>query len=275
MKRALQFCGAALLALFTTSCFEQESTVSLNKDGSGTITQTILISAEMVEMAAQSGQDPTKDMVDKKKAEEQAAKMGEGVTVEKVEALEKGGKKGAIVVFAFKDINKVKYSFSDALSGMQEEGAGGPGGDAPDADGKKAAEEPIKFTYKDGELVMTVPQDKAKDGDKKAGEEAKEDDAEDPMAAQMMEMMKEMFKDMRVTFKLEIPGGIAESNASHVSGTTVTIMDVPFGKLVGDPANMKKLQSMKDAKPEEVAAAFKDVEGLKIETKEEIKVKLK
>jgi hypothetical protein len=278
MKRALQFCGAALLTLFTSSCIEQESTVRLNKDGSGTITQTMLLSAEMVEMASQSGQDPTKEMVDKEKAAAQAAKMGEGVTLEKCEPLEKDGKKGAVIVYAFKDINKVKYGFSQALAGMKDGmgGPGGPAGDAPDAEPAKAEEKPILFSYKDGELVVTLPQDKPKAGDEKkpADEDAKED-AEDPMAAQMMEMMKEMLKDMRISFKLEVPDGIAETNATHVSGNTVTVMDVPFGKLVADPANMKKLQSMKDADPAEMANAFKGIEGLKIETKEEIKVKLK
>jgi len=277
MKQALRFCGAALLALFASSCIEQESTVRLNKDGSGTITQTVLMSAEMLEMASQGGEDPTKQMVDKEKAEAQAAKMGEGVTVQKVEPLTKGDKKGAIIVYAFKDINKVKYGFSQALSGMNDKAADvGAGGDAPDAEGAKENDKPILFVYKDGELSVTLPQDKdkAKAGEEKpaADEEKKE---EDEMANQMMEMMKEMLKDMRITFKLEMPGGIAESDATHVDGNTVTVMDVPFGKLVSDPAKMKKLQSMKDAEPAEVAAAFKDVEGLKIETKEQIKVKLK
>ena len=88
-------------------------------------------------------------------------------------------------------------------------------------------------------------------------------------------MMQQMFKDMRMTLKLEVVDGIAESNASHVDGNVVTFIDMPFGKLLADPKNMKKLEAMKDASPADAAAAFKDIEGLKIETKDEVTVKVK
>jgi hypothetical protein len=38
---------------------------------------------------------------------------------------------------------------------------------------------------------------------------------------------------------------------------------------------MKKLSSMQDSSPAEMATAFKDIEGLEIETKEKITVKVK
>jgi hypothetical protein len=38
---------------------------------------------------------------------------------------------------------------------------------------------------------------------------------------------------------------------------------------------MKKLSSMQNSSPAEMAAAFKGIEGLKIETREKITVKLK
>lgn len=274
MKSPLKFLGAAVLALLTASCFEQESTIRVNKDGSGTITQTMLLSAEMVAMAAQGGEDPSVKMADKEKAAEAAAKMGEGVTVEKVEPYEKDGRKGARIVYAFKDINTVKFTLGDSLSGMKDDmGPPGAPGDAPDAiDEAKKEEEPVTFTYKDGVLVVQTPATE-KAAEKPA--EEKKDPAADAMAEQMMAMMAGMMKDMRITLKVEAPGGIAETDASHVDGNTVTLMDMPFGKLVSDPAKMKKLDAMKDASPAEMAAAFKDVEGLKIEPKDKVTLKLK
>jgi hypothetical protein len=274
MKSPLKFLGAAVLALLTVSCFEQESTISVRKDGSGTITQTMLLSAEMVAMAAQGGEDPSAKMADKEKAAEMAAKMGEGVTVEKVEPYEKDGRKGARIVYAFKDINTVKFTLGDSLSSMKDDmGPPGAPGDAPDAvEAAKDDEEPVTFTYKDGVLVVQTPAtDKA--AEKPADE--KKDPAADAMAEQMMAMMAGMMKDMRITLKVEAPGGIAETDASHVDGNTVTLMDMPFGKLVSDPAKMKKLNEMKDASPAEMAAAFKDVEGLKMEPKDKVTLKLK
>ena len=113
MKSPLRFLGALVLALFASSCIEQDNVIRVNKDGSGTITQTMLLSAEVLAMAAQGGGDPTADMADKEKAASLAAKMGEGVTVESVEPYEKDGRKGAKMVFAFKDINTVKFTLNN------------------------------------------------------------------------------------------------------------------------------------------------------------------
>ncbi|MCW1922254.1 hypothetical protein OKA05_06795 [Luteolibacter arcticus] len=274
MKRALPYLGAALLALFTSSCLEHTSTIKLNKDGSGTITEETLFSAEasakMAEMPA-GGENPAGKFSDEKKAAETAAKMGEGVTVEKTENVKKDGRIGGRVVYKFKDINKVKFNFGDAMSDAGKDM--GPPGDAPDAgEADKPKSKPITFTYKDGVLTLVNPEAKA-DAKKADGEKGAAPDKEtDPQA---MAMMQQMFKDMRMSLHLEIVDGIAETNASHVEGNVVTLIDLPFGKLIADPENMKKLEAMKDASPADAAAAFKDIPGLKIETKEEITVKVK
>jgi len=280
MKRALPYLGAALVALLFPSCLEHTSTVKLNKDGSGTITEETLFSAEASAMMADmpaGGENPTAKFSDAKKAAEAAAKMGEGVTVEKAEAIKKDGRVGGRVVYKFADINKVKYAFGGAMADAGKDM--GPPGDAPDAgEHAKPENKPITFTYKDGVLKLVNPDVKAKaDGDAKKPDAEKGDapDAKEEPDAQAMAMMQQMFKDMRMTFKVEIPGGIAETNASHVDGNVITLIDMPFGKLISDPANMKKLEAMKDASPADAAAAFKDIPGLKIETKEEVTAKLK
>jgi hypothetical protein len=276
MKRALPYLGAALVALFLPSCLEHTSTIKLNKDGSGTITEETLFSAEasamMAEMPA-GGENPAGKFSDAKKAAESAAKMGEGVTVEKTEEIKKDGRIGGRVVYKFKDINTVKFAFGGAMSDAGKDM--GPPGDAPDDGEAKKESKPITFTYKDGVLKLVNPDAKPKEDAKKPeGEKGDAPDGEetDPQA---MAMMQQMFKDMRMTFKVEIVDGIAETNASHVEGNVVTLIDMPFGKLLADPANMKKLEAMKDASPADAAAAFKDIAGLKIETKEEVTVKVK
>ena len=83
MKRIFAMITSALLALFTTSCFEQSAVIRLNKDGSGTITETTLLGAEasaMLEgMAAQGGgEDPLAKMTDKELTAAYAKKLREG-----------------------------------------------------------------------------------------------------------------------------------------------------------------------------------------------------
>ncbi|HEY1122874.1 MAG TPA: hypothetical protein VGE67_14785 [Haloferula sp.] len=274
MKRALPYLGAAFVALMFPSCLEHTSTIKLNKDGSGTITEETLFSAEASAMMADmpaGGENPAGKFSDAKKAEEAAAKMGEGVTVEKAEPIKKDGRIGGRVVYKFADINKVKFNFGGAMSDAGKDM--GPPGDAPDA-AAKHEEKPITFTYKDGVLKLVNPEAKG-DAKKPDAEKGDAPDEKEEPDAQAMAMMQQMFKDMRMALKLEIPDGIAESTATHVDGNVVTLIDLPFGKLIADPANMKKLEALKDASPADAAAAFKDIPGLKIETKDEITVKVK
>lgn len=281
MKKHLNFACAALLALLTTSCLEHSATIRLNKDGSGTIVEETLFSAEasamMAQMPAGDGQDPLAQFADAKKAAAAAAKMGEGVTVEKAEKIDKDGRKGGRVTYKFKDINQVKFAFGQAMSDAGKDmGPPGAPGDAPDeGDAPLPENKPITFTYKDGTLTLVNPELNKEAKKPAAGKEGDApDDAEEP-DAQSMAMMQGMFKDMRMALKIEIADGIAETDALHVKGDTVTLMDVAFGKLIADPANMKKLSSMQDSTPAEMAAAFKDIEGMEIETKEKVTVKVK
>lgn len=259
---------SALLALFTTSCFEQSAVIRLNKDGSGTITETTLLGAEasaMLEgMAAQGGgedQDPLAKMVDKKVTDAYAKKLGEGVEVEKAGKVEKNGKKGVEVVYKFKDINKVSFlqggSMLEASKAMAPEGAEVKGPD----------QKPVTFKYADKVLTLSNPQNKAA----KPAEGAEKPEI-DPA---QMEMAKGMFKDMRMSFKIELADGIAESTATHVDGNNVTLMDIEFAKLVEDPAKLQKMMEMNDEGPAAMAALFKDTPGVKVEAKEEITVKVK
>lgn len=268
MKKSLNFLGAALLALFTSSCLEHTSTIRLNKDGSGTITEETVFSAEAsAMMAAQGGAGP--DFADAKKADAAAAKMGAGVTVEKVEKIDKDGRIGGRVVYQFKDINTVKYAFGDSMSDAGKDmGPPGAPGDAPDGPGDKPEAPPMTFKYEGGVLTMVNPEAKAK-GDAEKPAELEEPDP------QSLAMMQGIFKDMKMSLKVEITGGIAETNATHVDGNTITLAEIAFGKLLANPEHLKKLNAMQDSGPAEIAAAFKDVEGLKIETKDTVTAKVK
>ena len=281
MKKIIHFAAAAVLALLTTSCLEHSATIRLNKDGSGTIVEETLFSAEasamMAQMPAGDGQDPLAQFADAKKAAAAAAKMGEGVTVEKAEKIDKDGRKGGRVTYKFKDINQVKFAFGQAMSDAGKDmGPPGAPGDAPDeGDDALPENKPITFTYKDGTLTLVNPELKKEAKKPAAGKEGDAPDGAEEPDAQAMAMMQGMFKDMRMALKIEIADGIAETDALHVKGDTVTLMDVAFGKLIADPANMKKLSSMQDSTPAEMAAAFKDIEGMEIETKEKVTVKVK
>jgi hypothetical protein len=264
MKKFLLMIPAAM-ALLMTSCLEHHVTVTLNKDGSGTITEETLMGAKMLammeQMAALGGEgaevpDPTADLVDKEKAEANAKKMGEGVTLEKVEKIDNNGAKGGRVVYAFKDINAVELRFGNSLGDM-EAGGGEVAGEA---------EKPTRFAYKDG--VLTLKNEAPEKGEVPEGGDEEIDPAQ-------MAQAKQMLDGMKMSLKLEFPGGIEETNATHVEGGTVTLMEMDMGKLLDEPGTFAKLQKAQPESPAAMAELLKGVKGMKVDANDELKVKLK
>ena len=157
MKKLLLAATSALIALALPGCLQNETTIHLNKDGSGTVVDETLLGAQMLamldQMAAGFGgggadkpkDDPIKQMLSEDKAKKRAAELGEGVSYVKSEPLDKNGAKGARTTYAFKDINKLKVSTGD---GMQTMSNMGPMGAAPKATVVKK-QEPIAFNFAD------------------------------------------------------------------------------------------------------------------------------
>ncbi len=270
MKKMLHSVSVLFVSMLLSSCFEMNSVVTVNKDGSGTVEETTLVSAQIKAMMGSMANAPKGEgssgemkmdiLPTKEKAAAKAAKMGEGVTLKSQEDIKSpDGREGVKVVYAFKDVTKLKYEPGD----MKEKAE----------DGKPA----ITFGYAGDTLTINLPQDA------KASDAAKKDAAK--AAAQMpkdieaqMAMMKPMFAGMRMSFKVKGGTGIASTDATHLEGDTITIMEMNFDKLLEKPEGMKKFAEMsgnKDMTPTEAAEAFKGLDGIKIETKEKVTVKLK
>lgn len=278
MKKLLSVAASLAAVLSLSSCFQSETTVHLNKDGSGTLVEETLLGAQMIammdQMAAGFGgggdakQDPIKEMFSEEKAKKRATELGEGVTFEKSESVDKNGSKGARVTYKFKDINTIKVSTGDGMKNMS------PMGDMPGQPQAKK-EEPIRFAYADGKLTVKLPHpkaDKPKEGEEKpAAEDQEMPDLNSPEGQQM----KQMFADMKMSLKLVVDSGIEETDASYKDGNTITLMEMNFGKLIENPDGFKKLQSVDQKNPAAAMEALKGIDGVKVETKEEITVKVK
>lgn len=268
MKLKIQMILAVLAAFVLPSCFQTATIIRLNKDGSGTLTEETTLGAQALAMMAQfaalgggQGPDPVADMASEEKARERAKGLGEGVTLEKVEPIPG---KGARLVYRFADINKLKVSTADVAAGMPEM----PGAQEAVA-GAKA--DPLTFKYVDGVLTITTPKPEKSDESVDPPVDLEEQLANPEMEA----MMAQMFSDMRMSIKVVIEPGIAESTASHVEGNTVTLMDVDMGKLMKDPENLKKLSKVDQSDPAAAMEVLKGIDGARMETKPEITVKVK
>lgn len=263
------------MALGLNSCFEIEQTVHLKKDGSGTIVEEMILSAQasgMLQMAAlQGGGKVAPDIFGEDAAKKRAENIGKGVTVAKIEKINKDGRTGARTTYAFADINTVAIKASDAVSGLAPKN--------PAVAEKKVAEvKPITFVYNEGELTIHLPQPKKEDieaAKEAAAKEAIPAKEALPEMAQMQAVAMEMMKELKISCKIIVEPGIAETDASYHDGDTITLLEMDMSKLMADPAMMKQLQGLDMQDPAAFEKKMKDVKGIKGEQKEKVTVMVK
>jgi hypothetical protein len=256
-------------ALALPGCLQNETTIRLNKDGSGTLVEQTTLGAQMMGMLDQfsalgggaDAKDPVAEMFSEEKAKAKAATMGEGVTFEKSEPITIGANRGARTTYRFADINQLQISPGEGMNELSP-----MAGQAAAAAKKK----PVKFNFADGTLSITMPIPE-KPATPPAGAPAAPDLAGNP---QMEGMMKQMLGDMKVSFKLVIEPGIAETNATHREGNTITLMSMEMAGLLENPETLKKLSAADQSNPAAAFEALKGIEGVKMETQPTVTVKL-
>lgn len=260
--KMLQLILLAATSLMLASCLEVKSTVTVSKDGSATIEESVLVGAQFAALMQAGGGGPGDQLkglvMDKAKAEERAKKLGEGVTVKSHEEVKTpDGKSGVKVVFAVADVSKLKYVPAE-----------------PEQDGKPSKNLPVTFAVSGSTLTITNP-----NATKKGGEGAEKPKKSPEEVAQMkmqMAMAKPMLAGMRITVEVKGANGIASSNASHLNDGTVTFMDVQFDKLSDNmDAFAEVMESGEGGSLADVAKKFDKVEGLKLEGKEVVTIELK
>lgn len=267
LKRAFVAVAALAATLVLPGCLQNETVIHLNKDGSGTLVEETTFGPQVLDMIAQmaalgGGGDPLADLVSEEKAKARAATLGDGVTLEKVEAVDAGGKKGGRVTYRFADINTLKISPDSAVKNAMPEMPMAPPGGV-----EKAA--PITFSYADGKLTMKMPEPEKVEVP--AGEAPAEGE-EESMGEQEVMIMKQMMGDMKISFAIVIEPGIAETNASHVEGNRITLMEMEMGKLMEDAESLKKLTRLNKQDPDAALREMKEVKGVKMENQREVTV---
>ncbi len=263
MKKLITMISAAFAALMLPSCLETTTTINVNKDGTGTIRQKIVISGEIAQMANKPDEAAGH-------FKDEAAKFGEGVTFVGVKKLDLSDDKfGLQVDFKFDDINKLSI---DPNTGMNMGGQGQP-----------KAESVTPFTFKLEKDTLTVTNNAAKIVEK-AEEEA--DDIAKQLADGMNPlnpdgMMFKKFKEegaakgVKISLVMNFPGGIAETNASNSKDNQVTLAEMDFERIMNQEDKLRKLNKLKANQTKERGELIKEIDGLHTETASEFTVKLK
>jgi hypothetical protein len=268
--KALKIVVLLALSLALMGCFESIVLLRVNKDGSGTIEETVVISDAFMELMKSFGGEESaggeeEDAIDEQQLTDKAASMGEGVRYVSAEPVKTDRGSGYKAIYSFSDINDVRINqnpgenVSPPPMGGEEEGP---------------VEEWLRFNFSGGRtatLEIVYPRDM----DMEQEEEPAEGETDMDSNPEMMEMMRELYKDMHIGIAVEVDGEITETNASYVDGSTVTLMDIDFAKILEDEEKFRELMNANPKTVEEMKELVKDNPGIKVEIEESIRIRFR
>ncbi len=263
----------ALALLLLAGCFQVDTVVRVNPDGSGTVVETMMLSkkmlAQMNEMmqgfAGEGGAKPEPiDLYEPDKLKAQAASMGAGVSFRSAKRAETTDYSGYTVTYVFKDINKLKLN--------QQKGS------PTDATaGEKAPPSPVLFHFTKGspaKLTIEMPRDKAAGRNTEAPKEeikvppANKGAIPDEEAKKLLET----FMGMKMALSVEVNGAIVQTNATHLSGNRITIVDLDLAKFGSSLPQLEKLRQLKTSSFADARELMKDFPGMKIDMNDRLTV---
>jgi hypothetical protein len=270
MKRT-RYAIAALAALVLAGCIDTNITITVRTDGSGSIERTITVSPQLVELMVGMGVGADADAVQKEilgsdDLGSEAAAMGTGVTFVSAEPIttEKGS--GHRAIYRFTDVTQLRIDQSPAA-----------GVDLPssptDQGGEAETPEIVTFAFTKGTpatLTIMPPQPASAAAQGQAGPPPATGEGEE--AEEAMEMIRELYGAMRVRVAVVVQGTITKTDATHVDGSTITLMDLDFSQILSDESVFRKLAGTEARSLAQAQEALKGVPGVKIETRPSVTV---
>ena len=273
MKKFYQLFALVILSVLLAGCLQVETTVNVNKDGSGTIKEKILFSKTFVNMIkefAQSFEDSSsadKEEFSIYKEDEikaDAKDYGENVKYVSHELISNKKWEGYQVIYSFDDISKVKIT---------------PDPDSKVAIGDEGSEIPpeedyyfFRFVKGDiSELIIDRPEIEltSEAGEENSTEETEQND--DETGEEFLKMME----GMSINVAIEVEGEILSTNANYLDGSKITLFEMNFGEMMKDKEAFKEFKNKEPKNIEEMKAFLEKFPGMKIETEKPVSIKFK
>lgn len=274
MKNIINLIILLLVSCGLAGCFQIDQVVTVSPDGSGTLEETIMISRKIAEsmaaftdgMGEQLGVDKKDNPSPKEQSffkddeiKKRAEGFGSDVRFVSMQRITNKQFEGYRAVFSFRDINKLRLDQGNA--GMQKQKGQGsdttPKGTEFIFTPGKTARLVVKQQKKDESATVTAPE---------AAVPAKEGSAEE------LAMVRQMFEGLRISTKLVIKGTVIDSNATHRNGSTITLAEIDFSKLLDKPELLAKMAELQPGDQSAAMEMFKKLPGMKVEMNDELRV---
>lgn len=274
--RTFQMAVLTVVAALAVGCISVDSVVKVKADGTGTIEQTMLINSSAVGMmsmmggtegggAAKTKLDPAV-IFSKEKLSAEAARLGDGVTLLSSTPVTQGEMNGVKAVYAFTDFNTLRVS--TAMPDLD-------GGDTT-VSSKGGETLAMVMSKAGGNSLITLDMFSKAAGTAASPPAGTRDNPMGQMPKEMMGMLAPMFKDMRVAVAVEPQGQLVRTNATHVEGQRITLLDVAFGEIFADPAGFEKLEQLgQNPSLDQIRTALKGMKGIKINEVEKLEIEFR
>ena len=236
------------MAALTSGCITALTSIKLRPDGSGTIQQTLSMSAaaasQFAEMAsgfgdaapgAKRGELP--EFFSEKDMKEAAANSGEGVVFVSSTPIKTADRVGRIATYQFADIRTLRIDQKPQTGDM-------PG----TSSGKEKEDVLFRFAQQPSGTAVTVvfPEDKLDKARKEATTD--EDGKKKSLEPGQLEMMKKLFDGLKVAIDVDVLGTIVKTNSPHVQGskgpssrwTSVSCWPTSSFSQIGEPGPSRK-----------------------------------
>ena len=256
------------IAIIFSGCIDVETNLKVNKDGSGTIEETVLISNEVVKMLhefAGTFGDSTEansfKIFDGNELKQKASGYGTGVEYVSGEEIIKDDQQGFRVVYSFKDLNNISLSPDPENQISLGE----------DVEKTEPDSDQFRFKFIPGDTPKVIISAKINEPKPGSGEMESQDSEITPEDSTFLEMMKGMKINMNVIFN----GEIVSTNSSYKGKNKITLLGIDFGKIISNPEAFKKLNQKNPENFVEFKEIVKDIPGIKLETNYPVSVTFK
>ncbi len=279
---------ALVAVLFLTGCVEYGITIKVNKDGSGEITENMLLSNQMMNMAkAMSSNGEGVKAFTKETQMKKAPRFGESVVFDKFEEIKTESKQGYLVVYKFEDINKIQLSeemFSETVESITDDIKMGmdEDDDIEEEDDMDKIEKFFNFEYsKKGRLVIkngfseVINEAKKNHEDGLDGKEIEEnyDKMSDQEIEQNLAMAKMFVQGMKFYTKIQFET-IKDANVPF-ENNQITLFEIDMDKLMEDTETFSELMRNGENEVSKFLNNEKKIDGVTFHNLEKITVDFK
>lgn len=229
-----------VVAITVTGCLQSFTTISVHRNGTGHVVDTMLVSSFLYEMMSSlssvgdsgAATTPTLPWSDSTIREKGSA-LGPGVVLESWNLIEQDGMKGYVATYFVQNINAISVKRDRSMDGA---------GFSDDEESTKTKPDPITFRYENNTVVINNPDPTPKNtsSSKEKGNDLRS----------TLSMMSTMLHNMRTNIRVAVDGPIISTNAEHAQGNMIMLMAVDFDKLVSawqkDTALMASFEDVKN-----------------------------